>query len=103
MSVTLRKEQDAKRIRPDHLPAELTGYIVLDQNASGIKAVQRVTEEQTILILQVMVSLLDMYYLVLHLAMKTYFMVGWFTVSFQSLFMTVMCDLRCPWLGRNIS
>lgn len=38
-----------KHIRPDHLPAELTGHVVLDQNASGIKAVQRVTEEQTIL------------------------------------------------------
>jgi PAS domain S-box-containing protein len=37
-----------KHIRPDHLPIELTGHVVVAQHASGIKAVQRVTEEQAI-------------------------------------------------------
>jgi PAS domain S-box-containing protein len=37
-----------KHIRPDHLPIELTGHVVLDEKNSGIKAVQRVTEEQAI-------------------------------------------------------
>jgi len=38
-----------KHIRPDHLPAELTGHVVLSKKTSSIKAVQRVTEEQAIL------------------------------------------------------